>query len=106
MKYINTKQRYGRIVHLKDEMDKFIKYVALDKEMEDLEILSVWDECVGDVIAKYSKPVGIKNNKLLISAENASWRYELNLNKKEILEKINSKIKEKKKRVIKDIIFV
>lgn len=71
--------------------------------MEELKILEVWNECVGEAIAKYSKPVGLKNNKLMVSAENAVWRYELAARKEEIMDKINKHLNKKE---IKEIVFI
>jgi predicted nucleic acid-binding Zn ribbon protein len=106
MKYINTKMRYNKTICLETEMDEFMKYIGLDEKMKELKILELWDECVGEVIAKYSTPVRINKNKLMVSVENAVWRYELASKKKEILEKLNKKIRESQKRIIKDIIFI
>ncbi|MEO8447543.1 MAG: DUF721 domain-containing protein [bacterium] len=103
MKSIETKTRFNKTVCLKSEMDSFMNYIGLDLRMQELEILNVWNECVGDAIAKFSTPVEIRRNKLFVSVENAAWRYELSLKKNEIIEKLNLNLK---KKIIRDIIFV
>jgi len=80
-----------------------MNYIGLDLRMQELEILNVWSECVGEAIAKFSTPVEIRRNKLFVSVENAAWRYELSLKKNEIIEKLNINLK---KKIIRDIIFV
>lgn len=91
------------MVSLKSELDNFMTYIGLDSRMQELKILSVWSECVGEAIAKYSTPVEIKKNKLFVSVENAAWRYELSLKKIEIIDNLNRSFK---KKLIKDIIFI
>lgn len=103
MKDDKNSERGNRVINLKNDLDEFMEYIGLSERMQDLKILKVWNECVGDTISKFSKPVEIKKNKLYVSVENAVWRYELSARKTEILERVNQTIKNK---IIKDIIFV
>ena len=103
MKCIETRTRFNKMVSLKSELDNFMTYIGLDSRMQELKILNVWAECVGEAIAKYSTPVEIKKNKLFVSVENAAWRYELSLKKIEIIDNLNRSFK---KKLIKDIIFI
>jgi len=80
-----------------------MNYIGFDSRMQELQILNIWSECVGEAIAKYSSPQEIRKNKLFVKVENAAWRYELSLNKTGIIEKLNTKLK---KKLIKDIIFI
>ena len=106
-KRIDTRSRYNRMVCLKTEMDEFVKYIGLDVRLQELKILDIWRECVGEAISKYSFPVELKRNKLFVRVENAVWRYELSLKKEEIINKLNVKLtKNKKNNLIKEIIFV
>ncbi len=100
-KELNT--RLGKTVCISDEIDDFMKYLGMDSRMQELKILNVWTECVGENISKFSTPVKIEKNKLFISVETAVWRYELNVRKPVILEKVNSILKNKN---IKDIVFI
>ncbi|MBN8569029.1 MAG: DUF721 domain-containing protein [Ignavibacteria bacterium] len=95
--------RLGKVINLRNELDEFMEYIGLSEKMQDMKILKVWNECVGDTISQFSKPVDIKKNKLYVSVENAVWRYELSARKEEILSRVNEILKNKK---VKDIIFV
>ena len=95
--------RLGKVINLRNELDEFMEYIGLSEKMQDMKILKVWNECVGDTISKFSKTVEIKKNKLYVSVENAVWRYELSARKEEILGRVNEILKNKK---VKDIIFV
>ena len=95
------------MVCLKTEMDEFVKYIGLDVRLQELKILDIWRESVGEAISKYSFPVELKRNKLFVRVENAVWRYELSLKKEEIIDKLNIKlVKNKKNNSIKEIVFV
>ncbi|MBN8571982.1 MAG: DUF721 domain-containing protein [Ignavibacteria bacterium] len=95
--------RLGKVINLRNELDEFMEYIGLSEKMQDMKILKVWNECVGDTISQFSKPVDIKKNKLYVSVENAVWRYELSARKEEILSRVNEILKNKK---VKDIIFI
>ncbi len=95
--------RLGKVINLRNELDEFMEYIGLSEKMQEMKILKVWNECVGETISKFSKPVDIKKNKLYVSVENAVWRYELSARKVEILERVNQNLKNK---LLKDIIFV
>jgi len=107
LRRIDTKKRYGRTVCMKDEILSFMEFLGLDSKMSELKVMEIWKECVGDTIAKFSTPVEIKRNKLLVVVENAVWRYELSMKKKEIIDALNSHlVKVDNKKLIKDIVFV
>ena len=84
-------------------MDNFMNHIGLDNRMQELQVLNIWKECVGEAIAKYSTPLEIRKNKLFVRVENAAWRYELSLKKAQIVDKLNDSFK---KKLIRDIIFV
>jgi|WetSurMetagenome_2_1015567.scaffolds.fasta_scaffold23104_5 hypothetical protein len=107
MKRVDTKRRINRIICLKDEIEGFVKYLGLDERMQELKILEAWKECVGESIAKFSRPVELKKNKLLVRVEDAGWRFELSIKKNEIISKVNKILcKEDKKKIIKEIVFI
>lgn len=103
MRNIDTKTRFNKTVCLKNELDTFMNYIGLDVRMQELQILTVWSDCVGNAIAQFSTPVEIRKNKLFVSVENAAWRYELSSSKSEIIRKLNQRLK---KKLIKDIVFI
>jgi hypothetical protein len=106
MKKLNYKVRSKKVLCLKNEMDGFMKHLGLDEVLQDLRILEVWEECVGSVIAKNSIPVELRKNKLMVSVENAVWRYELSTKKEEILTRLNEILNKNSKVKIKDIVFI
>ena len=92
---------------LEDEIDRFREELGIDDKMTEIKIFEVWNSCVGETIAKFAVPVGLRKNKLMVSVENAVWRYELSNRKEEIIVKLNENLKNiKNKKSVKDIIFV
>lgn len=102
-KPFDTKVRFKRAVCLADELDDFMSHFGLDARLHEMKILEVWKDSVGETIAAYSTPVELRKNKLLVSVENAAWRYELSLRKNEIMESLNKHLN---KNLIREIIFV
>ncbi len=101
------KFRANRTICLNDEMDDFIKHLGLSEKLQEIKILTIWEGCVGSVIAQNSRPVGLKKNKLYISVESAVWRQELFIKKRNIIDKFNLEIKDIfPGKYIKEIIFV
>ncbi|MFA5405257.1 MAG: DUF721 domain-containing protein [Ignavibacteria bacterium] len=107
MKRVDTRKRINKVVCLKDEIDDFVRYIGLDERMQELKILEIWKECVGEAIAKFSKPVELKKNKLFVRVENAVWRFELSTKRNEIIIRLNTVLNKKdKKKNIKEIVFI
>ncbi len=61
---------------------------AIDQE----DAVSVWGEVVGKNIAEATKATGVDKGTLVIKTQSATWRQELHMQKKEIINKINKKI--------------
>ena len=61
------------------------------------------NEVVGETIAEHTEAVSVEHGVLFIRAESSTWSQELQLKKKEILSKINSKVG---KQTIKDLRFI
>lgn len=104
---VQDKKRLKRTICLKDEIEDYVKHLGLDEKMQELRMLSLWQECVGDSISRYSKPQYIKQKKLFVSVENAAWRYELSIRKEEIISRLNESLKKiNKHTAIKEIVFI
>jgi len=92
---------------LEDEISNIIEVFGINDKLNELKIIEVWKECVGESISRFAVPIGIKNHKLMVNVENSVWRFELNNHKDEIIKKINLQLQAiKNKKLIKDIVFV
>jgi hypothetical protein len=52
---------------------------------------NAWAELVGNLLANKSRVLYVKEHCLFIEAQSATWRQEINLQKDEILKRVNTK---------------
>ncbi len=106
MKHIDYKHRANKCISLGDEMEKFVNELGLPEKLRELEVINIWNECVGEPISKRTKSVFMIKNKLFVKVEDAVWRFELSLRKEEILMSFNENIRKVRPgKKIRDIIF-
>lgn len=92
---------------LEDEINNIVDAFGINDKLNEIKIIEVWKECVGESISRFAVPIGIKNHKLKVNVENSVWRFELNNHKEEIIKKLNEHLQTvKNKKLIKDIVFV
>ena len=88
--------------HIQTAIQNFLKKSGLKSGVEQQKALKLWGEAVGNKISKNTKPISVKNGTLLIKTTNPVWKQELQIQKTEIIKKLNNKIK---KNIIKEIRF-
>lgn len=76
--------------------------LGLGKKLKQYEAVRVWQDVVGEKIARVAIPTKIINGTLIVKVEKSTWRNELSLLKREIITKINTALKEE---IVKDIKF-
>jgi predicted nucleic acid-binding Zn ribbon protein len=52
-------------------------------------IFGIWDNIVGDSVAKNARPAGFKGKILLVNVVSSVWIQELQFHKKEMIKKLN-----------------
>ena len=77
-------QSLGRII------PELLKEFGLDKKARNYDIITHWDEIVGEKIAAVTKAEKLDRGVLTVRVLNSVWRYELTLHSKTILQKIAS----------------
>jgi len=85
---------------LKSALNTALKRERLDKAMRQNKALFIWEDVVGELVAKNCTPEEVKNGLLIVRALTPVWRNEIAMKKKEILGKLNSKLG---KKTIKDM---
>lgn len=63
----------------------------------------VWDEAVGEAIARKARPTRIQHGRLFVTVSNSVWMQELQFSKARMKDAVNRKLGEP---VVKDIFFV
>ena len=77
---------------LKKVLKKAINESGFKKAIDQEDAVSIWGEVVGKNISAVTKAAGVDKGTLIIKTESATWRQELHMQKKEIINKINKKI--------------
>ena len=84
-------------------IDSFLVKTGLSKGVGQQKALEVWEEAVGKKISENTEALSVKHGVLYIKTHSSAWAQELQLKKKEIILKINKKLK---KKIIKDLRFM
>ena len=77
---------------LKKVLKKAINESGFKKALDQEDAVSVWGEVVGENISNVTEATGVDKGTLVIKTDSATWRQELHMQKKEIINKINKKI--------------
>lgn len=83
-------------------LDELIGNLGIQRKLKEYDAVLLWEELVGDHIAKATTAVRIVQGVLVVKVKTSTWRNELTLQKKMLVEKLNTAIGE---RVVKDIRF-
>jgi hypothetical protein len=88
------------------------RHPSFSKRLAEAEALGRWRVAVGEVIAKHSKAIRVKEGVLWVEVEHPLWRSELHYRKQQILDILNGKTPCARKgltppqSVIQDIIYI
>lgn len=75
-----------------EALEELTSALGIDKKLQEYEAVTRWEECVGKRIAEEAMPVRITKGVLIVRVRTSTWRNELNLRKKEIINKLNTTI--------------
>ena len=89
--------------HIGSALKKLIKTNGLNAGLVQQKAIDVWEEVVGRAISQNTETVSVEKRVLTIKTRNATWRQELQLQKTNIIKKLNKKLN---KNIIKDIRFL
>ena len=84
----NPKQK--NMVHIGNILSQSLKACRSGGDGEMVRIWDIWDNAVGDAIAKNSRPSAFKGHLLQVHVSSSSWLHHLNFLKKELIDKINA----------------
>ncbi len=77
-----------------------IKKMGFEKKLSEVDAVGLWDEIVGEKIARVTQAVKITNGRLHIRVSDPAWRQQLVFLKREFISSINARMG---KNVVKDI---
>ena len=88
--------------HIQVAIQNFLKKSGLNSGVEQQKALKIWGKTVGNKISKNTEPMSVKNGVLVIKTTNSVWKQELQIQKTEIIKRLNKRLK---KNIIKEIRF-
>ena len=77
---------------LKKAIKKAISESGFERAIQQEKAVSVWGNVVGDVVSKVTDAISVDKGVLIVKTKSATWRQELYMQKKDIIDKINKKI--------------
>ena len=83
-------------------IDELVKSLGIQKKLQEYDAVVYWEKAVGERIAQMTKATRILQGVLFVQVKTSTWRNELTLRKKEIIDKLNTAIG---MNVVKDIKF-
>jgi predicted nucleic acid-binding Zn ribbon protein len=96
------KQKKKKETTVGDAIYNFFRSIGAGERFRQNLAIAFWDAVVGDLIAKQTEPVEVRNGVLIVRVADPVWRQEMLFRKFEFIEKLNEKIG---KKAIKDIKF-
>lgn len=83
-------------------LGELVQSLGIKNKLQEYEAVLQWDAVVGDHVAKVATPTKIFQGVLLVRVKTSTWRNELNLRKREIIDRLNNALGAT---VVKDIKF-
>ncbi len=96
-------QSKGRPEKLGGILKKLFSSMGIEEGLEQQDALLIWNDVVGERIAKISEPESVKHGRLYIRIKNNMWKQEVHYHKHEIIKRINERLM---RDAIKDIVFL
>jgi len=84
-------ERKSNSANMKALIDKLIRSYGLESKMQELDVMSEWENIVGKMIARHTKDIQIRNKILYITLDSAPLKQELLMNRTRIIELVNEK---------------
>jgi len=84
-------------------LDQSLKRLDLSTRLDEYAVWPVWDEVVGQVIARNAHPEKIRNGTLFVKVSSPVWMQQLQFMKDMIIDKLNHRLKGE---VVKNLFFM
>jgi predicted nucleic acid-binding Zn ribbon protein len=70
-------------------IDELVKSLGIQKKLQEYDAVVYWEKVVGERIAQMTTATRILQGVLFVHVKTSTWRNELTLRKKEIIDKLN-----------------
>ena len=85
----DTRKNADDFEHIGNILSGVLNKFRVDQGLELASIFSLWDNVVGEAVAKNAKPAGFKGKILLVYVSSSVWIQELQYYKKDMILKLN-----------------
>ncbi len=99
---MKTKKGKAQFEHIGNIIDNILKTYRQESDEELIQAWRVWDDVVGDIIAKNAKPAAFKGRVLLIHVSSSTWIHHLQFLKAEMIGRLNNALG---KELVEDLKF-
>ena len=99
---IVSKTPYTSIKPIYSAIDELVNSLGIQKKLQEYDAVVYWEQVVGERIAQVTTATRIQQGMLFVHVKTSTWRNELTLRKKEIIDKLNGIVGVN---VVKDIKF-
>jgi predicted nucleic acid-binding Zn ribbon protein len=87
-----SKTQHRSIKSIDIAIDELVDNLGIKKKLKEYDAIIYWDLVVGNQIAKMATATRIIKGVLFVHVRTSTWRNELTLRKKEIIDKLNAVI--------------
>lgn len=77
---------------LKKTIDQLLRAYGYQDQLDEIEIIKVYEGLVGKMFANHTLKIAVKNRKLYVKLDSASLKQELNYVKEGVVEKLNREL--------------
>jgi predicted nucleic acid-binding Zn ribbon protein len=88
---------------LGEVLKELIETYRLEGKLNEMKVIHSWEKVVGDMIARHTKDLYIRNGKLFVKIDSPALKNELSYSTSTIIEKLNDEVGSK---VIEEVIFL
>lgn len=78
--------------HLKKAIKEAIEGAGIQSALDQEAAIVLWDSVVGKAVSKVSKAERVESGALVVKVDTSAWRQELQMQKEEIINKLNEEI--------------
>jgi hypothetical protein len=89
--------------NLNSSISKFLKQFNVRGIKQNLLIVQIWDEMVGELVSKNTNPLNFSAGVIYVEISNSAWANEMSFLKEDIIAKYNERFR---KQLVKEIRFI
>jgi predicted nucleic acid-binding Zn ribbon protein len=86
----HQRRKQKELVPLGTVLPNLLKSIRSGSEAQLVRVWELWDNAVGETIAKNARPAAFKGKLLLVEVSSSTWMHQLQFLKTEIIAKINN----------------